>query len=516
MLVLAAYYIFRILKIYTKPIAEIITFVPDDAFYYLTIAKQRNTSAIWTFDGENSTTGFHLIHAKVIQFIFSVFPEVNFKTLFLIMGVLSSLSLSFFFCAILKNIKPFEKERKLIVLVVFLLPAVTRLTELMMEAWLIALILGTILFLLRIEKKSFILGFTITLLGILGVFSRSDFILFAISLFSSTVLVRLLQNLRSLPGSIFSNNTLKLHIPKYLLLGSLTGEIFLALYNYMISNEWLQMSVQIKKKWSELLGNPIELSLNQLVKFISPWELTTISLIVLKVFICIFAILYACILLVIFKRTIKSTLSIQDAMILTYTLLSIPVLTLFYRLDAGSLQPWYAVNYIPTMLCLYLSVNIIVKNRILIIIVSSIFVGIAVSNFSIGAGIQGQFKSQEIMYKTAIVLNEEQYQGKIGAWNAGILKYFSDQNVINLDGLMNDSAADFSINSNLNEYISANSINRLIDFSETIENEKSEKRYGLSPGEINRCFEKVKIFIATGTPSPFGEYVEYRAKASCR
>ena len=83
----------RLMWVFAQPIEKLIAFVPDDAFYYLQISKNSAKNLGWTFDGVEPTTGFHLLHALLLDFIFKVFPEISFHSIFLIAGSLGSLLL---------------------------------------------------------------------------------------------------------------------------------------------------------------------------------------------------------------------------------------------------------------------------------------------------------------------------------------------------------------------------------------------------------------------------------------
>ena len=53
--------------------ARRVQFVPDDAYYYLTLARNFAKQGQWTFDsGVSLTTGFHPLHAYVLSAIYSL------------------------------------------------------------------------------------------------------------------------------------------------------------------------------------------------------------------------------------------------------------------------------------------------------------------------------------------------------------------------------------------------------------------------------------------------------------
>lgn len=50
----------------------VINFFANDVFYYLTIAKNYSWKPLFSFDGENPTNGFHLLHQIFLKFIFNI------------------------------------------------------------------------------------------------------------------------------------------------------------------------------------------------------------------------------------------------------------------------------------------------------------------------------------------------------------------------------------------------------------------------------------------------------------
>lgn len=507
------FYIVRLFKISQKSMSELITFIPDDAFYYFTIAKQKNETKIWTFDGVNSTSGFHYLHAKVVQIIYMIFPEISVKSLFIIFGVLCSFGLALLLYAILCYTS--HVRTKLLFVIPFLLPATVRLTEMIMESWIIPIILGITIFLAPKITSVIKLRFLLLSAGFLGVLARTDFLIITVCVFTSALGLEGLRRLSALKSTDSHREMLKIITASYFVIGSTLGEAFLSGRNYFLSKEFVQMSVQIKRKWSDILGNPIELSVLQFFKFISPYEFPTLGLTGLKMLIAFLSLFLLICIATLWKKRYSNFLHEGEAFCLLYALISIPLLTLFFRYNAGSLQPWYSVTYIPTIVCTVVSMHAIVAKKILL---NVWFFGLSIFllfSSLFGSGMQGQFKSHEIMYQAAITLRYENSDERIGAWNAGILKYFSSQQIVNLDGLMNDSAAKYILSDTLYDYISEHEIERLVDFSGTISNPKSEMKYGLIKGAISRCFRPIRSFTSDEYASSFGTYTEYRLKPNC-
>ena len=61
----------RLIYFYNLTESQLIGIVPDDAFYYLKMAQNKAFLGIWSFDGINTSTGFHLLYGYLLYFIFS-------------------------------------------------------------------------------------------------------------------------------------------------------------------------------------------------------------------------------------------------------------------------------------------------------------------------------------------------------------------------------------------------------------------------------------------------------------
>ena len=76
----------RVIYFYYSPDEILIGVIPDDAFYYMQLAKHRETEGFWTFDGTSPATGFHFLYGYLLFFIYSIFGQIDWRQLFLIIG----------------------------------------------------------------------------------------------------------------------------------------------------------------------------------------------------------------------------------------------------------------------------------------------------------------------------------------------------------------------------------------------------------------------------------------------
>jgi hypothetical protein len=247
-------FLIRLIDIYLDSNPKFITVMPDDAFYYLQLAKNFSLYGKWTFDGETTTTGFHPLWAYLLTVFFSGGSSLfEFRTIFLIIGIFSSLliSLSIYIILII-NENIFDKRSALISISPFLsYPALMQSTSLM-EAPLVIFIAAILVYFIISDSTDRIKLLSLLLIGICGSLARSDFIVF-LGLFCLSLLGLSLFN-----QNFYKINKLKILKAITSLSGSIIGLGLLMLNNFAISGKLSQGSAEIKYFWSHVTGhNPI-------------------------------------------------------------------------------------------------------------------------------------------------------------------------------------------------------------------------------------------------------------------
>jgi hypothetical protein len=71
---------------------------------------------------------------------------------------------------------------------------------------------------------------------------------------------------------------------------------------------------------------------------------------------------------------------------------------------------------------------------------------------------------QQFMLEAGKYLAANPLDGRIGAWNAGIIGYYQGGEVVNIDGLVNDDIFPYAASNRLPEYLSSHNIRYIIDF----------------------------------------------------
>ncbi len=129
-------------------------------------------------------------------------------------------------------------------------------------------------------------------------------------------------------------------------------------------------------------------------------------------------------------------------------------------------RPWYAA---PIILIFVLFIGYCSRGlpRLPIprkLVVTLVVLGIA--SFGLATPrVLAEYNSQQKMYEVAQWINTNvQANEKVAAFNSGIYAYFSDRQIINLDGLVNNSAATELRNKNLHDYVLAEGVSYIIDF----------------------------------------------------
>ncbi|MFA7361962.1 MAG: hypothetical protein WC139_13095 [Candidatus Kapaibacterium sp.] len=89
--------------VFTQNIENILSIVPDDAFYYFKIAENFTQSGKLTFDGFANTNGFHplwLLFILPVKYFLKMSPEINVKIILLIQLLLCFVSIKLLICRI--------------------------------------------------------------------------------------------------------------------------------------------------------------------------------------------------------------------------------------------------------------------------------------------------------------------------------------------------------------------------------------------------------------------------------
>jgi hypothetical protein len=182
-----------------------------------------------------------------------------------------------------------------------------------------------------------------------------------------------------------------------------------------------------------------------------------------------------------------------------------------YRFDSAGIQGWYIAGFqIPlAMLTGYAFTRLADSNRRL---VNGLALGLCVwgiaGSYRVDAGIDSP------LYTAGMYLHAHPELKPAGAFNAGIIAYFAEGGVTNLDGLVNDSIYPYAVSGSLADYVRERQLRTLADFHSMFEREADDpgflntvaRRYGYSDGRLQQCLDRDADFGATAI---------YRVKVHC-
>lgn len=466
----------RLIYFYNLTESQLIGIVPDDAFYYLKMAQNKAFLGIWSFDGINTSTGFHLLYGYLLYFIFSVFGNIDWKIIFLIIGFLASIFISvssYLVASTARNL--FNKNASLLAISLFFSSLIVFQNTLMMESWLVIFFASSTLFLINQTNNLNKINIVILIsCGLLGSLSRTDYGI--------------------LPGIFFivyicfykfNYNNIKIKKIFYILCGAILGVGISFISNALISGNFFQSSAQIKFHWSSIIGHNINPILNIIFVLFKSFNYIIFSIIIIFSLFIMMWKYYS-------EPTKKIELSIisNDALISTTSCFFVIVsYIIFYRLNSQAIQIWYVSNLIVPISILITGVGVyIYKSNIYIIglFFLLVFVNDLKENF---AAIQWPHQSGMLHAARRLELESTNASAIYAAWNAGIYGYFSNKLVINIDGLTNDEVLPYIKNNQLSYYLKLNNINKIIDYEIMINNQDLQLRGGYLDSKFIKCLE---------------------------
>ena len=475
-LIILILFLTRVFYFFNLPDSELITIIPDDAFYYIQIAKNFSLNGQWSLDGLTKTSGFHLLHALFLFTIFEIFPSISWRTLFLIIGIISSLLIAIStFILLVTTDKIFNEKVALLSTIPFIGFYGSALSSIMMESFLI-IFFNSITIYLLINKINYKHFFFLFIIGIFGALSRIEYCILPATVFIFSILLYLINYKRYLINSFC------------IMSGAIVGFTLSTLKNYLISGQLIQGSAKIKLFWSSLETFSIKPTLNILAKIFLPFLSRNTSDFFLFFFgITIFSIfIYFLPKKIIFIKVIKR--KIEYFIIYLSLICAVMLYILFYSLNSMALQIWYASIFISLIGVIISGTVFFFFNKITYKIVFTVFIFyylVGISNLK-----TEPYKHQAGMLSAALNIKKNQDIQIIGSWNAGILSYFSNKKVVNLDGLANDSVYNFIINNNLFDYIKKERINYIADYDFMFK-DNNKKRGGYLDKRFDQCINKI-------------------------
>lgn len=497
LIILNSIYFFRLFLILKSGLKKVLEITPDDAFYYIEIAKSKSLLNIWSFDGINLTSGFHFLYANLIKLIYELKVDIEFLELFKYISILSIFFITFSFYLLSKVLTNLTNSYNFIIIfLIFTTYNILIQTTILMESFLV-IFFSTVsiylIFLKSLNKLKF-LNLTLFFTGFFGTLSRTDFGVTNIFIFFYSLIFK---------NTTFSKRSL------YTVLGSISSHLFLIVYNFINFGSMLQKSAALKLHWSSFYENSMVPILKLLFDLIFPFinfkfepkslkmsDVVLQAIYRLESYNKIFLILFAFFSIVIFIEIGKNFKKLNNNLKIVFlsSLSSILFYIIFYKFNSGGIQEWYLSNLlIPYSIALYLIISslskyMFAKNFLYLILIFNFSYSMQNMTSSIWVHHSSNYQISKIIDKN---FNNE----NIGSWNSGIIGYFVDNNkIINLDGLVNDNVAENIVSGSLPNYLVENNINYLIDYEYMFINKTVRMRGGYEDEKFFSCLNKIDTY----------------------
>lgn len=499
-LIIFIIYIIRVLIFYYKNDQYLIGIIPDDAFYYIQLAKHRINDGFWTFDGTTKATGFHLLYGYILTTIIYIFPFLNWRELYLVIGILSSISISMaaLICSITVGKLYTEKVIPLIVIPFLSLPILLQSTS-MMESWLVIILAATAFYLLtkNDESSNKVLIIKLFIIGLLGSIARTDFGLLPGVLFIVAFII-----------SNFRTNQIVMRAFS-LLMGTACGLAASLIHNKIVSESFTQASANVKYLWSSIDGHSSLPVISMVSNMLVPVSVGKYSYIIIPMTILLL-IIYTGYKAIKTKKFIHNETKIIIYFSATFTIIGY---IFFYRLNSVALQNWYSANFLIPISIITASIYYYLpKYKILktLNIIAIIFILIAIYRIK-----HVPYPHQYGMMQAGQFLKEQSVNETYASWNAGIISFFSEKPLINIDGLTNDEILPYIKTNKLFDYIRLKKITYLIDYEEMIRNEKLRKRGGYYDIRMDKCIISIAEVENHNPKWGDGSLKLYKVKEDC-
>ncbi len=477
----------RLAILFRKSDGNLVKVIPDDAFYYLVPARNFATLGRWTFDGVEPSSGFHLLWGYLLAGFFHLAPHATLHTIFAVFGTLQVLLLTLAaYLLALTARKLFGPGVLPGLAIVFFSAACLQQEGWLMESALDIAVSAASVFLLartrlrftwRIASGAFLLGLVLML-------SRSDTGLLAVVLFLTTLVLGIRREIESsVPWAAF-----------LLLAGATCGLLLTLLHTHLVSGNWIQASALQKVFWAQMSGKKsLKPAFDISVSFFDPlfgsrimffpnrWSTPSVIAAgrALKMLVLL---LTAWGIIQIFRSKsstpTKGLLGGMFVVLLGYFVL--------YSHDAA-VQGWYVGNFVAPIALLAAASSTYFASCAGTIRFS-LYLGTAtLCVMGILFSLTPTMRWQEAMYQTGIYVHAHPEMTPVGSFNAGIIGFFAEGGVINLDGLINDSILPYSKQGRLAAYMGKRNIRYIAESPFVLYDPLYQKEGGYTDGRLLHC-----------------------------
>jgi hypothetical protein len=468
-----------------------IQYIPDDAYYYLTLAKNFTNFGLWTFDsGHSVTSGFHPLLAYFLAFFYWIAKPSTYE--FAQFGIyFSSLITIIALLIVWKFGIKFKRPYYLIVFTLLISSKNFVYNSVSGTEWSLVILLSSLycitLWHSFFSDRCWINATILFLLGFAGSLARSDFGLIPLFCLFYCLSLTNIDNKKNISLVAFWG-----------FVGSGFGVLFIFLHNYIFTRTIFQSSAMMKVYWAEIYGGNYR-GILSLIASILGIEIVNLQFLAYIMGVTLIAIPLIAILKK--HRIILSSKEImQELPILFAAILCCCGYLVYYSRNAA-IQPWYSANLVLSfymiILGLFIFADRIMEKKFPVRAISFVAVLIIISNiFSLFPISESNsiWPHQKFMLNAGKYLSQQEIDSKVGSWNAGIVGYYQGGSVINLDGLVNNDIYDYATSNRLPVYISENHIGYILDFENMIVEEVRRKKGGYDDMEFITNLKPVKEF----------------------
>jgi hypothetical protein len=469
---------------------QLITRIPDDAFYYLQLASSWAQTGHFSFDAISVTSGFQILFAYFLACILRLFPGLELRQLWAMTGSLGCILFALAAQSLLAALDAFDRDtrrqtiHRMAVLAAFSCPIAGMLsTNLMESVFVLPLSAATVSVLLQPPRRTypwlaFVLAFAATL-------ARSDFILLPAAWLAAAALFHAKEKTTPVLPSVIC------------LMGSICAALLILLHNDVLTGHATQMSAAIKFHWSQLAGHSTVPAIFLVLRTLLPAGLAEFGgKWSLAVGVCVIAVAFSVALRNYLgrvhgagpqvSRMPPADLVAWDRRYLPFiaACLTCAGYVILYSLNSGATQAWYGANVIVAFAILLYGLLALTRKYagavpfwviVLVYLASSV------------AGLAWEpWPNQSQTYVAALNLGTERPAGRVGSWNAGIMRYFSKQDVVDLDGLVDDEAAGDVLENCIVCFILRHDVRYIAD-SEVMFQHAYAERGGYGDGRLRKC-----------------------------
>jgi len=289
-------------------------------------------------------------------------------------------------------------------------------------------------------------------------------------------------------------------------LGAVVGLGVLFIHNFIITGRYLQSSVAMKAFWSSAVGADYREPAGLILNVLGINTMSNLIRVALVAAVTLF-------LLALYLRSgdrydrsqrLRSLIARprEATMLLGAGIALVGYVVVVYPRTVD-VQPWYTSNLIvPCAVLLVIGAGVVQelvgRYRNTVGLVLSLVVSALVARNVIAFQAPGPNKPlwshQQAMYEAGIYLRDHAMDGRVGAWNAGVIGYYQGGTLVNLDGLVNDEVQPYVFRNALPEYLALRDIRYVADF-ETVLTEKDYRvRGGYDDPRFLERLRPVKMF----------------------